>query len=84
MKVIKLGSLVRDMVSGFTGIATSRTEYLNGCVQYGIRAKIGADGKMPESWNLDVEVLEVVGEGIAIETRPGGGPPARISGCYQV
>jgi hypothetical protein len=33
---IKLGDLVKDMITGFTGIATSRTEYLFGCVHIGI------------------------------------------------
>lgn len=33
---IKLGSFVKDLLTGFTGIATSRTEYLYGCVHIGI------------------------------------------------
>lgn len=36
---ITLGSLVKDMVTGFTGIATSRTEYLYGCVHIGITSR---------------------------------------------
>lgn len=33
---IKLGDLVKDRITGFTGIATSRTEHLFGCVHIGI------------------------------------------------
>ena len=33
---IKLGDLVKDMITGFTGIASSRTEHLFGCVHIGI------------------------------------------------
>lgn len=36
---IKLGDLVKDMVTGFTGIATSHTEYLYGCVHIGITSR---------------------------------------------
>ena len=36
---IKLGDLVKDLVTGFTGIATSHTEYLYGCVHIGITSR---------------------------------------------
>lgn len=36
MDSVNLGDLVKDKVSGFTGIATSRTEFLNGCVRFGV------------------------------------------------
>ena len=41
---IKLGDLAKDMVTGFTGIATSQTEYLYGCVPIGITSR-GLDKK---------------------------------------
>ena len=34
MAGIGLGMKVQDVVTGFEGIATSRVEYLNGCIQY--------------------------------------------------
>lgn len=34
--MIKLGNKVKDSITGFTGIATTRTEYLYGCVHIGI------------------------------------------------
>jgi len=33
---IKLGDLVKDLITGYTGIASSRTEYLFGCIHIGI------------------------------------------------
>ena len=57
---IKLGQKVRDKITGLEGIATSRTEYLNGCVRYGIQAKLNKDGEVPEVEFTDEEQLEVV------------------------
>lgn len=36
---IDLGDEVEDVVSGYRGIAVSRTEYLNGCAKYGVQQK---------------------------------------------
>ncbi len=33
---IKLGQKVKDVVTGFTGIAVAKCIYLNGCVQFQI------------------------------------------------
>lgn len=43
--MIKLGDKVRDTVTGFTGIATSRTEYLNNCPAIGITGEALFEGK---------------------------------------
>lgn len=71
--MITLGQKVKDIVSGFVGIATSRVEYLNGCVQYGVRAKIDKDGKCPDVQYIDQEQLEVVGKGLTAKPKPTGG-----------
>jgi hypothetical protein len=34
--MVKLGDKVKDVISGATGIVTSRTEYVTGCVRVGI------------------------------------------------
>lgn len=74
MKQIQLGNKVRCTVSGFTGIAISRVEYMNGCVQFGIKPKVGKDGKLEESIYIDCEQLEVVGPGVKIAPKQSGGP----------
>lgn len=71
---IKLGNKVRDKVTGYEGVATARVEYLNGCVQYCVKPKVGSDGKMPDHEYIDIQQLEVVSEGEAITPSKTGGP----------
>lgn len=78
MKKIPLGSTVKDLVTGLEGIATSRIEYLNGCVQYGVHPKVGADGKPADPVWVDVGQLRIVNPGISkeIEVKDTGGRQA--------
>jgi len=57
---IELGDAVRDKVSGFKGIATSKTEFLNGCIQYDVIPKVGKDNKIPEGVAIDENSLEII------------------------
>ena len=61
MRVI-LGSIVRDVVTGFTGVAVSRTEWLHGCVRVGVQPRELHEGKPIESSVFDEAALEVVSE----------------------
>jgi len=56
----KLGDKVRDKISGLEGIITSRIEFLNGCVQYGIQPPVTPDGTMQEVEYIDEEQLEII------------------------
>jgi hypothetical protein len=61
--VVKLGTVVRDTITGFTGIATSRTEYLNGCVHVQVQPKaVGKDGKPIDSQYFDEQRIELVSQ----------------------
>ncbi len=62
MVKIELGDKVRCKITGYTGIATAKTEFLNGCVQYEVTAKIGKDNKLPMEGNpgIDEQSLEVI------------------------
>lgn len=71
---IKLGKKVKDIVTGMEGIATARVEYLNGCVQYCVRPPIDKDGKLQECMYIDVQQLEVIGEGVTVGSVSTGGP----------
>lgn len=72
---MKLGSELRDKVSGIKGIAVSKTEFLNGCVRYSIQPKpTKKDGTIPAELWFDEKQLEIVGKGIVIEQRKTGGP----------
>jgi hypothetical protein len=58
---IKLGSKVKDKISGFAGIATSRTVFLNGCVRIEIDPdRLNKDGDLIEGAVFDEVQLEVV------------------------
>lgn len=71
--MIKLGSKVRDSVSGFEGVAIARVEYLNGCTQYGVLPKIPADGKMPDAVYIDYQRLEVTEPALKVVASDTGG-----------
>lgn len=60
--MIQLGSKVRDNITGFTGIATSRTCYLHGCVHIGITPTELKDGKPIEPQWFDEQRVEIVEE----------------------
>jgi len=86
---IKLGSLVRDVVTGFIGVATSRVEYLNGCIQYCVTPPVDKDGAMRPGEYIDHQRLvveAVIGEpgAIAAAVSDTGGPQRDApSGVYR-
>lgn len=59
VKKIKLGSKVRCKLSGLEGIAVHRTEFINGCVQYGVLPK-ATDNKPIDDVGVDEQSLEVI------------------------
>ena len=61
---IKLGQKVKDRVTGFTGIVISKLEYLNGCIQLGVKPNKLKDGETLEAEYVDIEQMDVVGNGI--------------------
>ena len=78
MKVIKLGDKVRDKITGITGFATSRTEFINGCTQYGITLRLKKGEPITDSTVQEIAVdsqqLEVVGKKKVIKKSDNGGP----------
>ena len=71
--MIELGQKVRDRVTGFEGVATSKVEYLNGCVQYCVKPRVGEDNKMVDGEYVDVQQLEVIDDVLTIIANPIGG-----------
>lgn len=75
---IKLGSKVRDTISGYEGIATARTEYLYGCVRITIESQTLKDGKPVEAAWFDEQRVEVLEEGAPVvqptSSAKAGGP----------
>lgn len=62
---IQLGQHVRDEVTGFEGIVTSRVEYLTGCTQYGVTPRAQPDGKLPDGHYFDFKRLRVIDKGVS-------------------
>ena len=58
--MIKMSDQVEDKVSGFKGTVTGKCEYLNGCIQYLVKPRVGKDGKMIEGEWIDEQQLEIV------------------------
>ena len=44
MTTLNLGDKAKDKVTGFTGIVTARTVFLNGCVRCGVQSDKLKDG----------------------------------------
>lgn len=70
-----LGARVSDVITGFKGVVTARTEWLNGCKRYVVQSeKLDKDNK-PVDLALDEEQMKVVGKPVVtVISRPGGGP----------
>ena len=62
--MINLGNKVKDKITGFQGIATSKHIYLTGCSQFGIQPPMDKDGKVPDKKYFDEGRLTVTGAGI--------------------
>lgn len=78
---LKLGDLVQDRVTGVKGIATSKTEFLNGCLQVEVTPKLKGEMSPEKAFgiNIDVQQLKKVGNGInvplkKVEKKESGGP----------
>jgi len=73
---IKLGSRVKDTISGLEGIATGRTEYLFGCVRIQVTPQKVKDGAAVEGQWLDEDQLVKAGSFVPARPTAGatGGP----------
>ncbi len=64
MSEIKLGQKVRDKITGFEGIATAKTEFLNGCVQYEVTRKLkkgeSITAESVQGISIDEQQLELI------------------------
>lgn len=57
--MIKLGQTAHDKISGFEGIVTARTEWLNGCVRIHIEPTKLKDGQLQKAYWFDEPQLEI-------------------------
>lgn len=67
----RLGALLQDKITLFEGIATSRIEYINGCIQYSVKPNtLDKDGKPQDAQWFDQGQLIKTGEGITVDNSP--------------
>ena len=66
---MKLGDKVRDVISGFSGLAVGRTQWLLGCERIGIEPIGLQDGKIQETVFFDLDRIEVVEAGFFASMR---------------
>ena len=70
----ELGDEVRDTITGFTGVVTGVHQYTTGCARLSLQPKVGKDGKVPDTYGVDVLVAEMVKRGPRnkVDTSKGG------------
>ena len=72
--MIKLGDRVKDSITGFTGVAVSRTEYLYGCIHISVEGESHKDGQIAE---VVFDEQRLTDAPAATSGGPGAIPPAR-------
>ena len=84
MSKIQLGDKVRCKITGFEGTAVAKTEFINGCVQWGVlprmkkASKSFKEGLMPEEVEIDEQSLEIISvKKKEIKKTENGGPMTR-------
>lgn len=79
---ISFGSIYRDRVTGFTGVATGKATYISGCSQVLVAPMVGTDGAFREGQWFDEQRLELVDDvnRIVLDngSTPGSDVPAPI------
>lgn len=75
MSQIKLGDLVRDKVTGFQGIVTCETRFLNGCKRLGVQPRVNKDGKLDDAMSFDEMQLELVNAAVVSDKKSKKGGP---------
>ncbi len=73
MKKVELGTKVRDMVTGFVGVVTGRTEWLTGCATVGLQGEV-KDGKVPDAFWVDETRVEGFDDAAAVAGGPHDAP----------
>lgn len=74
--VVENGDRARDKISGFSGIVTCMSTWINGCVRAYVQPEeVKKDGGLPEGVSFDVEQLDVLEkQAVRMNGRPTGGP----------
>lgn len=58
--MIELGKKVKDEITGLTGTATAKVEYLSDQICFCVQPSVDEDGKLPDEEWINEERLSVV------------------------
>lgn len=68
-----LGEELRDVVTGFKGVAVARIAYINGCVQYALQGASKDGSEIKPAEYFDFQRLESTGApAVVMPSREGG------------
>lgn len=71
MSKITIGCIAKDAASGFQGTVTSRSEFMNGNIQFALQPAVKDDSiTLPEAVQFDIAQLDYVSEGISGRSTP--------------
>jgi hypothetical protein len=80
-----LGDKVKHNITGFVGVITSRTEWLNGCKRYGLLSPaLTKEGKVRDVEVIDEQELTLMKAAApAVKKQATGGPQSGEAAIYR-
>jgi hypothetical protein len=58
-RMLKIGDVAKDRVTGFEGVIVGRTEWLSGCITFGVQGKEMKDGRPTDAvWFDEARLTE--------------------------
>jgi len=79
-----LGSEVKDLITGFSGVIVARTQWLYNCNVYRVQPKDLKEGAIREAGQFDEPQLELVQAPVVQERRTTGGPDRPVARTNRV
>lgn len=73
-----LGDRAKDIITGFSGVVVSRSQWLNNCNTYGLQPEKLKDGIPQERQHFDEPQIELVTEKVVNGSRATGGPHRHV------
>ena len=70
----ELGDMVKDVVTGFSGAITGRSEFITGCRQYSVTSRTLQSGNTKQGWFDEDRLVQTKGEKVKLKTNNPGGP----------
>jgi hypothetical protein len=61
--MFSLGDELKDSVTGFTGVAIAKTDWIHQCTRWTLQPKVGKDGKIPDNATFDEPALVLLKAG---------------------